>query len=971
MVSRLQAAITLSAALVCSVAAATSYAPRSDVGIVCLDENSGHPIWEHFPDRLGNCQLATDGERLYMIMGLTRMQLMDPLPDLTRWRLVRAIDLLTREHVENPELPDLDELLLGPASRRPLRTAHGDRVVGSPGLHRAVTIMKGDSDEVRWIFSAGNGYWSLLVHNDLVLYAPSGRRNSEETPEPDLVAVSVPRRETVWKLEDGRRIWGFGQGERNLYLCQQEGIRAIDPATGRTVWEQRLPRVRGHAWAAEHNGRVYVVCDYLSILPTYYLYCLDAMTGRIQWTYDPGGAMIRLSLLIHDGKVYTLIAPTRLVRGWPPTGSVDRAGSVWQTAAEAQRDAIRAYFEGKRDAEIELNLRSWHVLGDRSCLGLLKHSSEVLQDDRLRGLSHQLMATFPNSRDARACVAYLRKRLDESPELCAEIRRIIEVYDPVPVWYGLDEIGFPPQPAPKFVLSYSQSALIEEYRALEARAQACVPTELNRRTITDLLRGCGSATFESLLEARRDEPDPVFSALVMAAMLKQHPQRAADWAWQRLDELTDAEIEYLGYFAPPEWLASHLDLLRRCLRSPQPRLQRSAAYRLARLPKSVVVPLCVELLAEYADRNQDDRVPALESAIASVGKHKANEHAGLLKRYLDSEALAVMESPTAYGAEVHHRTYRLRQAAVQALSNMGIQASAETQLPERVLGPEAALQRWRRERDIRRFQGQLSAAQRDGQRDRATGLARQLLALLEQGPIDRYLKQSASREVHSALGQWDKLAGSYPRYGEHWYTRSLVESLADAGRVDDVQAVLDLTDDPEARILGAFALLEAERFAQAFDIVSKHLRGDPNSWEACTGLALILAQRQQYDQADELMDRAMALRPSPWSLPIFCHTVTYWLDRGKPEKANAWIRESMAIDYEQWEQNQLFSWAVQYPQLSDTVNDVLRAHGERARPRQCGTTGTIPLLVALSTLAFARAARRRGPAPQASRRAPK
>ena len=39
-------------------------------GIVCLDQASGTPIWEFFPDETGRrLDLKTDGETLYLIDG--------------------------------------------------------------------------------------------------------------------------------------------------------------------------------------------------------------------------------------------------------------------------------------------------------------------------------------------------------------------------------------------------------------------------------------------------------------------------------------------------------------------------------------------------------------------------------------------------------------------------------------------------------------------------------------------------------------------------------------------------------------------------------------------------------------------------------------------------------------------------------------------------------------------------------------
>ena len=61
-------------------------------------------------------------------------------------------------------------------------------------------------------------------------------------------------------------------------------------------------------------------------------------------------------------------------------------------------------------------------------------------------------------------------------------------------------------------------------------------------------------------------------------------------------------------------------------------------------------------------------------------------------------------------------------------------------------------------------------------------------------------------------------------------------------------------------------------------------------------------------------------------MPIFQATVTYWLDRGRPDRAVAWVRASAAQNIGEWWYSGLLDWAHKFPALKKAVDDVRRPY---------------------------------------------
>ncbi len=93
--------------------------------------------------------------------------------------------------------------------------------------------------------------------------------------------------------------------------------------------------------------------------------------------------------------------------------------------------------------------------------------------------------------------------------------------------------------------------------------------------------------------------------------------------------------------------------------------------------------------------------------------------------------------------------------------------------------------------------------------------------------------------------------------------------------------------------------------------------------DAHIGLALAHLHRGNMERADALMDRAIVLRPSPHH-EGFRHSILYWINRGQPEKAQAWLRESWRLDGRAWEQSGQVEWARSIPELRATIEALLR-----------------------------------------------
>ncbi len=161
----------------------------------------------------------------------------------------------------------------------------------------------------------------------------------------------------------------------------------------------------------------------------------------------------------------------------------------------------------------------------------------------------------------------------------------------------------------------------------------------------------------------------------------------------------------------------------------------------------------------------------------------------------------------------------------------------------------------------------------------------------------------------------------------HRITLNLAVNLVPStGRIDELESLLE-DNAPYQRIHGGFLLLESTHLERAFEIFADVLEKDSGSHESCVGLAEVHREREEFTEADSYMERAIALFPQPSDSPAFHHMITYWLLRGKPEKARAWVQKSATKDYAIWERQGLLAKAARHSELLGTINQIRRSNG--------------------------------------------
>ncbi len=839
---RLIICCALTAFLRSSTLLADSVNPRQDLGVVCLDELTGKPLWEYFPESPGLYQIRLDHENLYFVRRSWRTPKAKPI--------IEAVNLATRQRIANPTLPADDRLIPEPKLLRSYSTetitTSGDRIAAS---RRTITVIDRTDNTIRWTLSLPQDYGQHFLHGDLIIYTQP-HSNDFAQPNPNdpprlprhvLTALDSRTTKQVWNqtFQGAEGTWRFYEGEKQLYLIDNEGIRAIDPSSGKLTWRSQIPRPSTWARVVEHDGMLFVRSSYVQVL--------DASNGAILWTFDPG--CTNLPLFLQDGKVYTKIAPTKLIRRWRVWASGDGEGRILRTAREALDDLIGERFSGKSDEEIELHLRAWHVLGDRSAIPLMRKIAETLSRDRVEKLVDELLDTFPNARDQMALIKFLNEEFDRSPELSAEISLIVLDFNPIPYWYGKKTIGFPPRPAPKITFTSGEQAVIDAYGELKSKTSKSPFGRVDQSILRELAQGRGTIGLEMLLKASDEQDDPEQRSLITRAMFTRHPREASDWALQNSDRLSKQEEYAWGRMAPFDWIEAHPKVYTRWLRDADTSIQLLAGFRLQELSKSFAVAASVELLREYATSDENVPVYGVDAAIRYLARDSTPEHVSLIKKYLVSNVKTVQRS-IEKDVEFHTPTYTLRKAALNALQQMGVEAddTIETKGERQLVGDEEAIKKWRDKSSsrthIEKLHSDMLNADYQEQESKAKGLARELLAAFKHKTASEYfLRGNYERDAYKVLEEWDKFIGSCRGEDRCCGDRALMEALAEAGRIDELQSLLEDTYDPYLQIDGGYYLLESMHLEKAFEIFSDYLEKDSGSYEACVGLAVIHRDR--------------------------------------------------------------------------------------------------------------------------------
>ncbi len=889
-------------------APACSILPRPN-GVMCLDEKTGKPLWEYFPDQLGFFHVQSDAHHLFMVYQEYRN------PDLSikaePASTIRAVNLVTGKEVVGPiQLPSENPPSPAANSWSNLVTAAGDRIAFSPGCDRAITVFQGDGPEVRTIISTG-WYSRVVVMGNVIVYSPSYITEGEANG-PTVIAVDSTNGNRLWEVNGAPEVHGLSVGENHLYISEEGYLRVVDPLTGRIVWRNPLPRIRGQSQVTEHDGRLFVNCDFHGDdPPMYFLYCLDAKTGNIQWTLNPG----YMPFLFRDGRVYVMALPTRLMSIWRNANVMD-SFQVSKTPKwhEARKAFIRKRFAAKTHEEIELNLRAWHALGDRSGLTVLESAAEVSSDQEIKQLASFLTKDFPAVRDPMRLMDFLENQFEQRAELRIEIRRILEDFNPVPFWMEEENKKYNAlrRKPIQFELTSDERKLIDAFRELKGKADAAPVNRIDRKSLTELMLGQGSATFETLIVEHDASDDPQYRMLVRTAIYKQHPAKGSDWALSHMEEIGPTELSLWVQLASIEWLLAHEDLYRKWLFDEERSVQSFAAHRLSRLDDPTpVIPFCLQLLEERVSGAPLQENEAILGAIYALGKSKDGQHANVLRRFLSYKGVGQINNDMV-----------VRDAAYRALKAIGQEVPVSA-----ILAPQAPkVPAPKRLVDPYNLYIELEDAVNEGNDSKAKSLARQMLSMVEQDGDNTAMRATALAKAYEALEDWDTAIvwiQSEKDADSELVDRRLLEIFEKAKRWDEVDAVLTRTKSPELATKAALMLaMEGLSLDGSFEVLSRQLKDHPNDADICIALSVVLLKRDESQAADAMMERAIALRPRPEGSLSFAQTFLHWIKRGKPEKAIAWLRQSVAEDRKTWEREDLLDWVSQFSELKSTAAEL-------------------------------------------------
>lgn len=894
-------------------------------GIMCLDGATGRPMWEFFPDEPGAPLLAEENGTLWLIHAPENNR---PNEDGTWSRtFARAYALepatgTMRRRATASEAARLLRLV----DREDVPAASGDRVVGEAGRDRVITVMRGSTNEPRLTIPTVARYESVFVIGAVIVYAPQLERNiaGAIAEGPRLVAVDGENGGHLWTLDDAGDRLGVAAGTRAIYFCEPQAIRAQDPRMGRVHWRRHLPRIRGYSSIREQGDSVFVDCDSLGteVRRPRYLYCLDCAIGAVRWEYEPDDSSFAPRLYLANGNVIAQVAPSHLLGNWgvgfgPMPGYEDVPVKRWRARVAEE---LSNRFASLAPDEIALRLRAWHALGDGAGMYMLGVAKEVLRDTPLRALSDELLRSFPRVRNATALLDFLEESFDRNPELHGEVGRILRDSYLIPWWYKTKTLGYN-RPVPQYVPFAERQALMDRYEAFCARAATTPMRRITTAALADLTFGRAVATFDDLVAAHDGSNDPDFRHSVRLALIVQHPTTGSDWALTNLELFSTGELAQWIQRAPLDWLVAHEEVYLGWLRSGDSSLQSAAAYRLTSAPDAaLILPFCVKLLEEDSAQCAAGGWSAIRDALRVLGRSGRMEFVPLIQRFAaESEGDEVSDPVRAAKSGI-------REEALQALEALGapvvrpaprINAPAPA-VPLPISKPEP----------ITPFslQKALAEAVESGQAHAAKAAAQAILDHAARHPQDWAEHHRPLAEACLILEEWDRAIEELrlSTDGAPFFVEvEVLHILAKAGRIDEIVNLVEQTADGDHAVVGGYLLLGFNRWESAGRAFEKGTRKNPNDPDAHIGLALVHWQRGETERADALMERAIALRPNPYD-EGFRQSILYWINRGQPEKAVAWIRESLRVDRKAWEQSGLLEWARSQPELKATVEASLR-----------------------------------------------
>lgn len=877
-------------------ATSRSRSTSEETGVVCLDLNTGQPLWEAYAGIHSAQYIATDGVSLFLHGQYSATA---PSRDYVSFPLVFKGAAPEPEYPPSPLPPP--EILFAQRptwSRSPEYVlSSGDRVIKAG---RAIVILDGRTGDDKRIIPVGLPFYVLGVHQDLIIC--SRQAKPHQYGNSMIVAVAASSGNELWSmaLKDGRLL-GSRLGDRRAILLEPGGAVAIDLATGVVLWRTSLPRLRDHSYIVESDGRIFVAADCRpGDLKGVVLYCLDAASGELQWHFDSAFSRHGSALAVHGGKVYFPIPKSRLMWHWCSWNDHELLSDL-------------SHLQTK---EVGLILRAWHAYGDRAAVDLLRVVAKRTHDEEIRTLAEQLIESFPPVRDHMRLLDFLTSEFDREPELRREIGQVLRYCNPRPSWMGpkrfrascmrfSHEVLFM-----NYELTATEQALIDRYAALQARTDHPDVTPLDHETLSQTVREDRGFSFEAMLEAHDSSDAEEMRKVARKAMFKNFPMRACDWALEHYDELDPRALGAWANDAPAEWLAEHPDLWLKWLSHESSSLQRTAAQRLSCIDdKTRVLPICEALLAQQLNVIGVGRYDGVVAAIYLLGAHGERRHAELIRPYYQNE----------------QRRFEIRHNARAALVALGADDEKSLPRPRRQSPCDKPLDELRPYDRMLCLHASMMRALDQGKTESAKATAKEYLAAyLERGNPSSpgYLA-----DAYEIVGDWDAAI-------EVWYTdddpfqrghdtRRIFPLLARAERYDELILRATEEEDDEVKVLVVYLLIDGKKDEAALQLADQVLARDRFNTHALIASAVIRKRKGELEVADALMDRAISLRPGPdpWFPEPLCHSISYWLDRGKPEKAIAWLRESVRIDRTYWEMD-LFDWASEHAELAETVAEL-------------------------------------------------
>ena len=611
------------------VAVGTSYAPRMDIGVVCLDLETGEPLWQYFPERLGICELATDGQLLYMIEGERDSWLVEYPTGRNGEQFARAVDLETHRTAAGEVLRDDGGLTRESWSKEVDRLPNGDWIEADYYEDKAIRVMTGDTDQVRFTIPVTCNYSGPWLFDDLIVVAHDVQ-DENGADRYGLFAYDAACGELAWQIDVGRRR-GVGRGEKHVYLTGPDGMLAVEGGTGQVAWCSPADVEGWSCTAVQVGERVFTRSHPNHSQDDVIIHCLDATTGRAQWEFKTECWLNVNSLLVHGGKVYTQIVPTPYIRRVRERLNIQGRPAEVSSSLPEYASRLNRYFAELSPAEEALHLRAWHATGDAAGLPLLETAAVGVPDGPTRELAGELAATFPAVRDPQGLLTLLEGAFERQPELSSEIRRIVEQADMLPYDYGRARRRCESYENREHVFGLEEQRLVERYLRLKGRLVDVPPSAHDKQPAYGHSLG---EWLEHREKAHGKGGDWCFADV----MFSVYPEEALAWAMEHEADLTCAEICSWIENAPFDWVMKRPELMGKWLRSSDPDIQFAAGRRLYRLPEEFAAPLAIGLLTEFAGKAQDDHARAIGCALRRLGQLERADQKVLLEKYAESDA---------------------------------------------------------------------------------------------------------------------------------------------------------------------------------------------------------------------------------------------------------------------------------------------------------------------------------------------